>query len=107
MDDAMELWEFLLENFEHIEILTATGTTPKDAPEQKHTWVKNTLTGYKKINTVKSSRNKAEFADPTHILIDDRAQSIDPWVEAGGIGVLHTSAKDTIAQLKVLLNESN
>jgi hypothetical protein len=35
-------------------------------------------------------------------LIDDRADNIQRWKDAGGVGVLHTSAADTIQQLKEL-----
>jgi hypothetical protein len=45
---------------------------------------------------------KAAYAKPNHILIDDREKSIQPWREAGGIGILHTSAADTISQLQKL-----
>jgi len=33
---------------------------------------------------------------------DDRESNIDQWRAAGGIGILHTSASDTIRQLKKL-----
>jgi hypothetical protein len=39
------------------------------------------------------------------ILVDDRNKSIDPWVEAGGIGVLHKSVPDTIGQLRELIQQ--
>ena len=46
--------------------------------------------------------DKAKYANKDSILIDDRKQNIDHWIESGGIGILHTSAKDTIKQLKKL-----
>lgn len=101
--DASILWNYLMDNFNHVEILTATGFTPKNASEQKEKWVQKHLSGYKKINTVTRSADKARFASPTSILIDDRVQSINPWIDAGGIGILHKSAIDTIKQLKELL----
>jgi hypothetical protein len=36
------------------------------------------------------------------ILIDDRADTIREWDSQGGIGILHTSAANTIQQLKKL-----
>ena len=42
------------------------------------------------------------YAAPNHILIDDRESNIDQWRAAGGIGILHTSASNTIQQLKKL-----
>jgi len=35
-----------------------------------------------------------------NILIDDTANKLNPWMEKGGIGILHVSAADTIRQLK-------
>jgi hypothetical protein len=37
-------------------------------------------------------------------LIDDRQKNIDAWIDAGGIGIVHVSARDTIEQLKLLRN---
>jgi hypothetical protein len=45
---------------------------------------------------------KAKFAAPKHILIDDMNKNIASWKAAGGIGILHTSATDTI---KTLIND--
>ena len=69
---------------------------------EKIRWVHDNLDGFGNIYTVVSGKDKKEFAAPNHILIDDRPHSIDPWREAGGIGIQHTSAADTIAQLKEL-----
>ena len=52
------------------------------------------------VNLVRKSNDKAAYAAPNHILIDDRSKSIQPWVAAGGIGILHTNAANTIRQLK-------
>ena len=35
-------------------------------------------------------------------LIDDMERNIQQWKDKGGIGILHTSAADTIKQLKEL-----
>ena len=45
---------------------------------------------------------KKNYAAPNHILIDDRKSNIDEWRAEGGIGILHTSAANTIQQLKKL-----
>ena len=39
-----------------------------------------------------------------NVLIDDRPKNIEAWENAGGIGILHTSAKETINKLKELRN---
>ena len=52
--------------------------------------------------TLAYSANKKNYAAPNHILIDDRADNINQWEAAGGIGILHTSTASTIAKLKEL-----
>ena len=44
------------------------------------------------------------YAQKKNVLIDDRPKNIEAWEAAGGIGILHTSAADTIDQLKKLRN---
>ena len=41
-----------------------------------------------------------------NLLIDDFKKYIVPWEKAGGIAILHTSAEDTIRQLKEIQEES-
>ena len=105
LHDADELWDFVTNNFNNVEVLTATGFTPKNAAVQKNEWCKNNLINCHKVNTVKRSTDKANLANSTSILIDDRTQSINPWVEHGGVGILHTSAKNTIQQLSTYLKK--
>ena len=50
----------------------------------------------------RSAQRKADFAGPNKILIDDRKDTIDSWNANGGIGILHTSAANTIKQLQDL-----
>jgi hypothetical protein len=45
---------------------------------------------------------KQLFAGENRILIDDLANTIDEWNAKGGIGILHTSAANTIKELKKL-----
>jgi hypothetical protein len=98
MPDAMQLWSYLKKY--NPEILSATGTVG-NAPTEKRGWVFHHL-GNVKVHLTQTTRAKAEFAAPNHILIDDRNKAIGPWTAAGGIGILHTSAANTIAQLKEL-----
>jgi hypothetical protein len=50
----------------------------------------------------KPAKFKHEFSGKNRILIDDRADTIENWNAKGGIGILHTSANNTIKQLKQL-----
>lgn len=103
MVDAFMLWEYVKE-YEPT-ILSAVGNIHVDvALREKTEWVRMHLgdnTAEKAI-LVRKAIDKALHAAPRHILIDDRSKAIDPWVEAGGIGILHTSAEDTIKQLMEL-----
>lgn len=101
MDDAMELWNYVLPY--NPTILTSTGHKhPEIIDREKRVAVNHHFGPKPKIITVQHSHLKAEYATPTTILIDDREKSIDPWIEKGGIGILHTSAADTIKRLKDL-----
>jgi len=66
----------------------------------KHKWVKRELPGFHLI--LRSPEHKKDFAAPNSILIDDREDNIDSWKKAGGIGILHKSANETIKELKKL-----
>ena len=103
MDGADRLLDFALTDprFAKVEVLTATGYTPADAGEQKLRWYKAWRPELV-VHVVAKSPDKAAFAHPRAVLVDDRAKSIDPWVAAGGIGILHTSVDSTIAQLQAL-----
>jgi hypothetical protein len=99
--DADVLWSYI-EKYNPT-ILSATGHV-NTAIQEKRAWVKKHL-GYKFALTavlVPKAIDKAQYATPTSILIDDRAKAINPWIAAGGIGILHTSAVSTIEQLKQL-----
>lgn len=98
MKDAQQLWDYVADF--NPEILTATGLSKYNSGEQKIKWVKENVGSGITVNLVEKSRDKAKFASPKSVLIDDKEKSIDPWREAGGIGILHVSAKDTIQQLK-------
>ena len=100
MPDGRKLWSHI-EKF-NPELLSAPSRQP-DSRVAKHDWVKRELPGVHLI--LRSAKNKKEFASPTSILIDDREDNINDWIGAGGIGILHKSAKDTIRQLKDLNDE--
>lgn len=100
MPDAMELWNHLKRH--NPQILTATGDDKYHALEQKREWVTKHLGSAIRINHVRSAPQKAQFAGPDHILIDDQLRAIEPWVSAGGIGIHHTRTQKTIAELKNL-----
>jgi hypothetical protein len=102
MPDARVLWSKISPM--NPTILTAAGDPNYNATRQKHGWVKRHFGDVPTIVTA-TSRDKAVHAATNGILIDDREKSIYPWVAAGGIGILHTSAADTIAQLNKIIGD--
>lgn len=100
MPDAMVLWNYV-RDFDP-QILTATGDPRYGAGEQKRRWVAKHFGPDVPVNLARKAREKAQHAGGNRILIDDKEKAINPWREAGGIGILHTSAASTIAQLQQL-----
>lgn len=66
----------------------------------KRMWRKDKTPNTKLI--LARSYNKKNYADENSILIDDRKDTIDSWIKAGGIGIHYTSSQDAIRQLKDL-----
>lgn len=98
LSDAEELWEFAAPY--NPTFCTATGHTGNAISEKAQAIQRDF--GIVATIMVRKSSEKARYAAPNRVLIDDREKSIGPWIEAGGIGILHTSASSTIAQLKAL-----
>lgn len=99
MDDALTLWNYVKPYTP--EILSATGQERFESGNQKIKWIAQKI-GNVKVNLTQKASEKAQHAQPNYILIDDKLKAINPWIDAGGIGILHTSANSTIQQLKKL-----
>lgn len=82
-----------------IEILTSMGTHDpfqgNAAKQQKMAWLEKHNIPYR-ANFVRSKSEKAQYATPTSILIDDSPGCISPFIEKGGHGILHHKASETI-----------
>ena len=96
MPDGKKLWKYI-KNREPI-ILSTPAIGFKPSYDGKKKWVGQHIGSYEVILTDK----KYKFANESSILIDDMDFNINPWVQAGGIGILHKSASDTISKLKKL-----
>jgi hypothetical protein len=85
-----------------VEILTSLGTFDttqgNEAKHQKLKWLQKHNIPYR-ANFVRSKKEKADYASQDSILIDDSIGCISPFIQAGGQGILHTSASDTIRVL--------
>ncbi|MEX3984078.1 hypothetical protein AB4Y45_34555 [Paraburkholderia sp. EG287A] len=105
LSDSQTLWRALQGCGLPQEVLTAmpqpTGLlTTVDA--DKRGWVARHLSPTAPVTTVANGPAKALYAGPGRVLIDDIQRNIDMWIAAGGIGILHVSAEDTLAQLAAL-----
>lgn len=97
MPDGKKLWNYIKKY--HPILLT------KPAPDQcvptckqdKIEWVEKNIG---KDVSIIFSTFKEFYAKHGTILIDDKIKNIDKWNEAGGIGILHRNAKETIQKLK-------
>ena len=103
MHDAQELLNHVSRlNDVTVEILTSMGTFDvvqgNAAKFQKIKWLNSKNIPYKP-NFVRSKEEKAQYATPESILIDDSIGCITPFNRANGNGILHTSAKETIVVL--------
>ena len=97
MPDGQKLWNYLKP---YKPDLLSAPSREDSSRIGKHVWVKHKIPGTKLI--LRYAKQKQELATPESILIDDRQVNIDQWEAAGGIGILHTSADNTIKQLKQL-----
>jgi hypothetical protein len=110
MSDGKKYWDYIKQYNPYV--LTAPSVNfdaPEDqrySPEYNESMQGKLDWGQRLSNMRKmyfaSAKNKVKFARPNTILIDDRKDTIDAWNAAGGIGIFHTSADDTIKQLQDL-----
>lgn len=100
MPDTQELLNHVTRlNGVHIEILTSMGTHDvfqgSEAKHQKQNWLDKHNIPYK-ANFVRSKEEKAEYATPTSILIDDSIGCVKPFEFEGGHAILHKTSSETI-----------
>jgi hypothetical protein len=98
MPDGKTLWNYISPYKPYV--LTAPSLDP-GSKIAKREWVEKELPEAKNVYFRKASL-KPEFSGKNRILIDDREDTIEGWIAKGGIGIHHTSAANTIKQLKDL-----
>jgi len=97
MIDAFELYEAVA----HLNPVILTGKPRGDwAIDQKLRWRRKYFPHVPMI--VCPSKDKFLYAKPGDILIDDWLKHRPTWENGGGIWIHHTSAADSILQLKTL-----
>jgi hypothetical protein len=102
LPDFEELWKFL----EPLRpsILTGIPSSVPEAADNKRAWVEKHI-GLHCTTICCLSREKYKYAKGGALLIDDWTKYRHLWVDAGGIWITHTSAKDTIRQIKLIGTE--
>jgi FMN phosphatase YigB (HAD superfamily) len=97
MSDGKQLWDYIKKY--NPELLSAPS---KNASSRygKRLWVSENTPGAKLI--LASRERKQNYSRKNSLLIDDREDTINEWNAKGGIGILHTSANNTIEKLKEL-----
>lgn len=101
MPDARRLLDFLdILNIPK-EILSSTARDQFHSviSPQKARWLTTHNIAYKQ-NFVPGKKHKYKYATPNSIIIDDTLSVIDDWNKAGGIGILHRNAEETINIIK-------
>jgi len=100
MSDMNDLVDHIKSSGEYWEILTATGDVNRQrVAADKNQWIKEHVDPNVLITCTIKGRHKAVFAKQNHVLIDDRLENIEAWTKAGGIGILHKNAQETIEKL--------
>src|SRR5271167_173790 len=89
---ARELWDHIVASGVNVEILTAIPRRHyiAEAEQDKRDWVAKHLGADVKVNIGPYSADKWKWAKPSDILIDDREDNIQQWINDGfGIGIIH------------------
>jgi hypothetical protein len=100
MPDAFELWDAV----KHLNpfILTALPHTNADVVDaQKRRWVRRHLGSSVPVFTCETS-DKPLYCSPGDVLVDDRTVNRTAWRRRGGRFVQHTSARESLDQLRSL-----
>jgi hypothetical protein len=104
MEDMQELWNyvyFVSQAFFNKKPIVLTGVpySVVEAEANKRAWVEKNLGSDIEVIGCKS-KDKCLYAKLGDVLIDDWTKYQHLWVEKGGVWITHTSAKNTIRQLR-------
>lgn len=104
MAGALELFNFLNENFD-VTILTACPKSNyQKSALQKKEWVRKHLSKDINVLPVLGGKNKALFMhEEGDILIDDMAKNCQAWDDLGGKSIIHFDVQSTINIMKKMM----
>ena len=107
MSDMQTLVDYVKGTGIDWEILSCSGEQNRDkVAKDKFKWIRKHVDIDVLVTCTLKGKEKAVFARPGYVLIDDKASNITAWQDAGGIGIYHTNAKWTIEHLKKLTASS-
>lgn len=104
MPDLHEGLDYLKTLNVHMWILSSTAKEEylNELSNQKRLWLRNNNIPYNSV-FVPGKRMKCYYAKPDRILIDDTLSNVEQWIENGGIGIHHSSWKETIKSIKLYI----
>jgi 5'(3')-deoxyribonucleotidase len=109
-EDGLQLWNFVINSNNDFYILSSP--TDSKCKRGKYIWLLSELKlkSFKNrfefvLNNVFFEKKKYLYAEPNSILIDDSEYNIKMFQKYGGIGILHKNTKQTIKELKKILNK--
>lgn len=97
-NDGIILWNYIRR---HKPIILSSPSRSQSSRAGKQMWV-NRLRPHMDHLLLYPRHEKQKFAQEGNILIDDMEKTIIEWNALGGTGILHTSALNTIKELKKL-----
>lgn len=109
--DGRELWDYIKR---YNPIILSSPSLSQSSIEGKTRWVANNLditddpvtdpADYSPGDKLILYKDKFKFAESSSdILIDDTEKKLTDWTEAGGTGILHTDATETIRLIEEIL----
>lgn len=97
MPDGKSLWTYITP-YEPTILTAAKHQIEPEIVQGKYLWCSNNLNLPK--SKVIMEVDKYKHAAPNHILVDDTPEKIEKWIDAGGIGILHKNANNSIGKIK-------
>ena len=103
MSDMQTLVDYVKGTGIDWEILSCSGEQNRDkVAKDKFKWIRKHVDIDVLVTCTLKGKEKAIYARPGHVLIDDKQSNIKAWQDAGGYGILHIDAKTTIDHLNKL-----
>jgi predicted nucleotidyltransferase len=99
MKDGKLLYNFV-NSFPNVQILSHAADAKSKIGKQQ--WLKDKGITFE-ANLVPNRKDKSKFATADSVLIDDREDVVNDFINAGGKAILHTNSIDTINRLKEIL----